>query len=190
MRANPFAYVLALVSAALMALPATGHANPRPARTAYRANVQRWHNADATPAARFTDDGRLIMRLHSINALGDAEVTPRTADGGFDEEACNEVSRVLGDSRAQRRAPIDRRLVEVLYQVAKHFRAGQISVISGYRAQATPSNHRLGRAVDILVPGTPDADVAAYARTLGFLGVGFYPVGGFVHIDVRDRSYF
>jgi hypothetical protein len=41
-----------------------------------------------------------------------------------------------------------------------------------------------------VVPGTSDADAAAYARTLGFVGVGIYPTAGFVHIDVRDRSYF
>src|SRR5262249_37145908 len=25
---------------------------------------------------------------------------------------------------------------------------------------------------------------------LGFVGVGIYPVSGFVHVDVRERSYF
>src|SRR5262249_52889029 len=33
-------------------------------------------------------------------------------------------------------------------------------------------------------------DVAKFARELGFVGVGLYPASGFVHIDVRDRSYF
>ncbi len=186
MRRTLLATVFALLGAALVR-PSESRANPQPS---YRANMQRWHNAENVPAPQYTDDGRLVLRLRSINALGTVEVTPRTPEGGFDEEALTQVSRVLGDARAQRSAPIDRRLVEVIYQIARHFRAGQISVLSGFRAQTAPSNHRLGRAVDILVPGVADADVAAYARTLGFLGVGYYPVGGFTHVDVRDRSYY
>jgi hypothetical protein len=44
--------------------------------------------------------------------------------------------------------------------------------------------------MDIVVPGTPDDEVAKFARELGFVGVGIYPTSGFVHVDVRDRSYF
>lgn len=183
--------VVASLAGALLPSPAA--ADPPRRRTAaatYRGNVNRWHDAAHVPAARFTDDGRLVLRVFSVNGLGSAEVTPATREGGFDEAACAEVSRVLGDSRARSTGAIDRRLIEVIYDVARHFRAGQVTVISGYRAQRQPSNHRLGRAADILLPGVSDADVAAYARTLGFLGVGHYPLGGFTHIDVRDRSYY
>jgi hypothetical protein len=40
------------------------------------------------------------------------------------------------------------------------------------------------------VPGAGDDEVATFARELGFVGVGIYPTSGFVHVDVRDRSYF
>jgi hypothetical protein len=65
-------------------------------------------------------------------------------------------------------------------------------VISGYRAPkpGKASNHGKGRAIDLVVPGTPDEDVAKFAREIGFVGVGIYPTSGFVHVDVRDRSYF
>jgi hypothetical protein len=52
------------------------------------------------------------------------------------------------------------------------------------------SNHGKGRAMDLVVPGASDEDVARFARDEGFAGVGIYPVSGFVHIDVRERSYF
>lgn len=184
--------VRAAMFAALALVAPAAEANPprRPALSAYRASVNHWHDTARVPAPRFTGDGALVLRVWSINGLGSAEVAPRTPQGGFDEAACAEVSRVLGDSRAQRTAPIDRRLIEVLYQVARHFRAGQVSVMSGYRAASRGSNHQLGRAVDVVVPGVADAEVAAYAQTLGLLGVGLYPVGGFVHLDVRERSYF
>ena len=139
----------------------------RSANAAYRANMRRWHDADTIPAARFTEDGRLILRLRSLNAMGTAEITPQTPDGGFDEAACAEVSRVFADSRTRRQAPIDRRLIEMVYQIARHFRAGQVTVVSGYRAEAGSSNHAQGRAVDILIPGVSDSAIAAYARTLG-----------------------
>ena len=67
--------------------------------------------------------------------------------------------------------------------------------MSGYRtpaaiASARGSNHGRGRAIDVVVPGASDADVAKLAREMGFMGVGIYPTSGFVHVDVRDRSYF
>jgi hypothetical protein len=40
------------------------------------------------------------------------------------------------------------------------------------------------------MPGVADEDVAKFAREMGFVGVGTYPTSGFVHVDVRDRSYF
>jgi len=52
------------------------------------------------------------------------------------------------------------------------------------------SNHGKGRAVDMVVPGVPDEEVARYARETGFVGVGVYPTSQFVHVDVRPRSYF
>lgn len=183
---------VAALAGALTGAPAAADPPRRraAATTAYRGNVNRWHEVANVPAARYTDDGRLVLRVFSVNGLGSAEVTPATAAGGFDEAACAAVSRVLGDSRARATGAIDRRLIEVIYDLARHFRAGQVTVVSGYRAQRQPSNHRLGRAVDLLLPGVADSEVAAYARTLGFLGVGLYPLGGFTHLDVRARSYY
>lgn len=163
---------------------------PRANLAAYRRNVTRWHDPGRASEPRYTDDGRLILRLVSLNGLGAAELTPATADGGFDEAACADAARVMGDARNHRETPMDRRLIEVVYAIARHFRAGQVTVVSGYRAEARHSNHALGRAADILIPGVRDEAVAAYARTLGFTGVGVYPVSGFTHVDVRTRSFF
>jgi hypothetical protein len=33
-------------------------------------------------------------------------------------------------------------------------------------------------------------ELAAYVRQFGFVGVGVYPKSGFVHLDVRDASFF
>jgi hypothetical protein len=44
--------------------------------------------------------------------------------------------------------------------------------------------------MDLVVPGASDEDVAKFAREEGFAGVGVYPVSGFVHVDIREHSYF
>lgn len=195
MRTTALASMFALVCAALLGSPA--QANPvrrsrsrRVSLSAYRASVNRWHDAGRVPAARVLDDGRMVLRLVSINGRGVAEVTPLRPDGGFDDAARAEISRVLGDARADRSTAMDRRLIDVIYQIAQHFHAGQVSVVSGYRADARRSNHALGRAADIVIPGTSDEAVARYAREVGFLGVGVYPHSGFVHVDVRNHSFY
>lgn len=158
--------------------------------SSYRTINQRWHNATAIPPARFTSDGRFVLRLSSLNGMGSTELTPERQDGGFDEAQRAEVARVLGDRRTNRRAPIDRRLIDVIFEIARHFEVGQVNVVSGFRAEAGRSNHAIGRAADIVLPGVRDEQVAEFARTLGFLGVGVYPHSGFVHVDVRSRSFF
>jgi uncharacterized protein YcbK (DUF882 family) len=155
----------------------------------YRANVRRWHDpSDAAPAAR-TPEGRLVLRLYSLNTHARAEITPGAGEGAarFDDAACAQVATVLMDSRTQAEHSIDPLLVEMLYRVADHFAAPEVRIVSGYRAGSGHSNHALGRAVDFIIPGATDRAVADYAQSLGDVGVGFYPVSGFVHLDVRDR---
>jgi hypothetical protein len=52
------------------------------------------------------------------------------------------------------------------------------------------SNHGKGRAIDMVVPGVADEEVARFVREMGFVGVGVYPTSQFVHVDIRPRSYF
>jgi hypothetical protein len=81
--------------------------------------------------------------------------------------------------------------MDLVYRVQRQFAAQELRVISGYRTpRVGHSNHGRGRAVDLVVPGTADEEVARFVRGLGFTGVGVYPTSGFVHVDVRERSYF
>ncbi len=186
--------LVAVLGSAALSRPAEAQprsrSRARMASSAYRQQVQRWHTAARVPEARTTPDGRFVLRLVSINSREAAEVTPRGPDGGFDEAARADVARVLGDSRTHQTHPIDRRLIDILYGMARHFQVGQVNVVSGYRAEANHSNHALGRAVDVVLPGVRDAQVAEWARGQGFVGVGVYPSSGFVHIDVRNHSFF
>jgi hypothetical protein len=88
---------------------------------------------------------------------------------------------------------VEPQLLDMLYRIQRHFNAQEIRVMSAYRTPVPGNgqgNHGRGRACDFVVPGAQDQDVARFARELGFVGVGLYPIGSFLHVDVRPQSYF
>ena len=94
---------------------------------------------------------------------------------------------------------IDSKLVIYLQQIRDHFNA-PVTITSGYRCEkhnksvngATSSRHIKGQAADIVVKGVSPAKVAAYAESIGVLGIGLYEGsdGNFVHIDTRTTKAF
>ncbi|MBI2390212.1 MAG: DUF882 domain-containing protein [Deltaproteobacteria bacterium] len=154
----------------------------------YVAMVKKWH----VPSGKAPVDaaGRPKLVLSSINGLGRVELSPLGDRGGFAPVDLDRVSHLLRSSDGAEH-PIDARLLDIAYALQRHFGAGEIRFLSGYRApKRLGSNHGYGRAIDLVVPGATDEEVATYARSLGFVGVGIYPTSGFVHLDVRDRSFF
>ena len=89
---------------------------------------------------------------------------------------------------------VDEALTVVLQCIREHFgnrTAAHNAVVGG----AKSSQHLLGRAADIRVPGVSVEDVAAYAESLmpDWGGVGRYPVKagratGWVHVDTRANK--
>jgi uncharacterized protein YcbK (DUF882 family) len=80
------------------------------------------------------------------------------------------------------------RLLSILSHVFDHFGERRIEIVSGFRNQRkTTSYHYKGSASDIRVEGVASKDLKAFVETLdaGGMGIGIYPVTGFVHIDVR-----
>jgi hypothetical protein len=102
------------------------------------------------------------------------------------------VAHVLREPSTGNEHPVDPHVLDLVYRVQTHFGAQEVRIISGYRTpkRGGTSNHGKGRAIDLVVPGVADEEVAKWAREQGFVGVGVYPVSGFVHLDVRERSYF
>jgi len=84
------------------------------------------------------------------------------------------------------------RLLQILSRVSDHFGGRPISVYSAYRPEGgnteESSRHVAGAAVDIRIRGVPNRALRDYLRTLPRVGVGYYPNGRFVHLDVRRRS--
>jgi len=157
----------------------------------YVAMVETWHERPEEKAP-LTPQGRPMLVLVSVNSGQRIELRPERDDGGFSASELERAARFLADRRTGSVFPIEPRLLDLVYKVQRHFDAPLVRVISGYRMPhgRSKSNHGYGRAIDIVIPGVSDEDVASYARGFGFVGVGIYPSSGFVHIDSRPKSYF
>jgi uncharacterized protein YcbK (DUF882 family) len=132
-----------------------------------------------------------MLVLQGINTTDHVTLAATSDRGGFSAEDLDRAAHVLRDHSGNEH-PVDPKVLDLVYRVAVHFNAQEIRIISGYRTPhaGSHSNHGKGRAIDLVVPGASDEDVAKFAREQGFCGVGVYPVSGFVHLDVRDRSFF
>ena len=53
---------------------------------------------------------------------------------------------------------------------------------------ATLSYHTRGMAADIRIPGMTPLMARDLAESMGVHGLGYYPVSGFIHVDVRDDN--
>ena len=157
---------------------------------AYIAMVKQWH-LSTDGKAPLDAAGRPKLVLYSINRGERVELEASTDAGNFPPEQLDKASYILRSGDGQMH-PVDGRLLDIVYDLQKHFKASEVRFVSGYRAplKRLGSNHGYGRAMDLVIPGTIDEWVASYVRALGFTGAGVYPISGFVHVDVRDRSYY
>ena len=180
--------------------PSTKTAARAPAASAKRAQPQvkpvaasrAWHALTPGKTAPLDSDGRPMLTLQALNMPEHVTLAASSERGGFSAEDLDRAARILRDPRTGNEHPIDPRVLDLVYRVAVHFSAPEVRIISGYRTprNGRHSNHGRGRAIDLVVPGASDEDVARFAREQGFVGVGVYPTSGFVHLDVRERSYF
>jgi uncharacterized protein YcbK (DUF882 family) len=199
-RATTLAFAIVFASGAALAepTPSPGNAHPRTARASkpqspklYPQYVKSWHTPSPDKSAPLDDTGRPKLALVSLNTNDRIELTAASDRGGFAASDLDRAAYVLRDSATGNEHPVEPRILDVVYRIQTHFQAQEIRVISGYRTpHGLGSNHARGRAIDLVVPGASDQEVAKLAREMGFVGVGIYPAGGFVHVDVRERSYF
>jgi hypothetical protein len=113
---------------------------------------------------------------------------PQGPEGGFDDSQIEVASKAFGSWEGGPR--VSARLLDLIYHAAKHFDVYHVHLVSGVRRDRSGSRHSHGLAADIVLPGVSDDELAAYFRPQGFCGVGIYTRADFVHIDVRERSYF
>jgi len=157
----------------------------------YAQSVKRWHEPTPGKSAPVDAAGRPMLALYAINTQERLEIAAASEHGGFAAHDLDRAARILREPSSGNEHPVEPRLLDVVYRIQTHFGAHEVRFISAYRTpRGRGSNHGQGRALDLIVPGATDDAVARFAREIGFCGVGIYPTSGFVHVDVRGRSYF
>lgn len=123
-------------------------------------------------------------------------------NGQYQADALFELNLLLRDWRADKVRAIDPKVFDTLYMIQRMTTAYRpFEVVSAYRSPLTNftlllegdgmgvarrSLHMDGKAVDIKLPGVHLAHLNKAAVQLGYGGVGYYPGGGFVHVDTGD----
>ncbi len=143
------------------------------------------------------------LSFHHTHSGEDLTVTFKR-DGRYDEEALKQINHFLRDWRSQDQTVMDPHLFDILWEVYRDVDGKQpIQIVSAYRSPATNamlrhrsansgvarfSQHMLGHAMDMYIPGVPLEQIRFAGLRLQRGGVGFYPTSGspFVHLDTGN----
>ncbi len=135
--------------------------------------------------------GRLEM-ISVNDSSAHVSVNIYNADGSYSDDALDELNHFWRCRRTSTEKAIEPHLFEVLSHIYDHF-GKPLELVSGFRNQKrTTSFHFIGSASDIRVTGISDEALKQYAEQLdtGGMGIGIYPHGHFIHVDVRpEPSY-
>jgi len=162
--------------------------------------------AIAAPAAadevRFFIAGIGTLAVRSMHSGAEARVTYRRPDGTYDDAALAQLRRVLrsGDGRE---GPLEPRFVELLGWLYQTTGAEKpLRIQSGYRSPAyneklrarggkaaSGSLHTEGMASDVKLDKTVLHPTWERLRALECCGAGYYPGGGFLHVDVGTPRF-
>ncbi len=118
-------------------------------------------------------------------------------DGQYDSWELARMAQLLRDHHQRETVAIDWRLADLMWVLTRLTGGESVLVHSGYRSEATntvlastkagvatDSLHKLGKALDISIPGIAGRSVAGLAAALAWGGTGYYGDAGHVHIDV------
>lgn len=135
--------------------------------------------------------GRLVMT--SVNdPSAYVSVNIYNPDGSFNDDALDSLNQMWRCRRTGTERAIDPHLFEILSHVYDRF-GKPLELVSGFRNQKrTTSFHFLGSASDIRITGVPERELMSFVESLdtGGMGLGIYPHGHFIHVDVRpEPSY-
>jgi uncharacterized protein YcbK (DUF882 family) len=127
--------------------------------------------------------------IQSANTGEEIEVKLNLATGEVDAAGYTRLRHMMRCLRTTAETPIDPRLIDLLYRISQRTRQ-KLVLVSGFRApmfsQAALSYHTRGMAADIRIPGMTPLMARDLAESMGVHGLGYYPVSGFIHVDVRD----
>jgi uncharacterized protein YcbK (DUF882 family) len=120
-------------------------------------------------------------------------------NGVYDQAALRQMNVFLADWRTKDVTKMDPALFDLIWTIYQEVRGrNPVNIVSSYRtpktnamlrarssAVAENSQHMLGKAMDIFIPGVDLYTLRAAAMRHQFGGVGYYPTSGspFVHVD-------
>lgn len=150
--------------------------------------------AKNNPPLELPEGSLSLVNTHNNERL---TVTYRREDGSYDLDALNALNWILRCPLTNQQTVMDVRTIEYLNLLDKKLGGGnEIHLISGYRSPsynsllrdnsrrvAKHSLHLSGRAIDLAISNQSLDKVRHAALKLRLGGVGYYPRGGFVHID-------
>jgi uncharacterized protein YcbK (DUF882 family) len=142
-----------------------------------------------TPPARVASGATGRFVVQSVNNGEEMEVKVNIGTGELEAGDYRRLRHLMRCLHTGAETPIDPRLIDLLYRIAQRTRQ-KIGLVSGFRAPmysvATLSYHTRGMAADIRIPGMTPLMARDLAESMGVHGLGYYPVSGFIHVDVRD----
>jgi uncharacterized protein YcbK (DUF882 family) len=148
------------------------------------------------PAAYDTEP--YSLRLHNTHTLEDINIVYRIGDN-YQPDAVARLNYFLRDHNTNDVVAYDPREFDLLHDILARLRrpGTTIDIVCGYRTQETNetlrassqgvaehSQHILGHAIDIQIPGSSTVRLRNAALSLNEGGVGYYPTSHFVHVDV------
>lgn len=142
------------------------------------------------PSVRAPGGPIVSFVVHASNTGEEMEVRLNRETGELNAEDYRKLRHLMRCLHTGAEAPTDPRLIDLLYRISQ--RTGQkILLVSGFRApmysKAKLSYHTRGMAADIRIPGMTALMARDLAESMGVKGLGYYPVSGFIHVDVRDQ---
>jgi uncharacterized protein YcbK (DUF882 family) len=158
------------------------------------------HPANSETTLSVASQVQYHLRMHHLHTGEDIDVVYRIGNT-YIPEALDQLNHFLRDHRTEDVSSYDPKEFDVLHAIMTRLGRpnGVIDIVCGYRTPwsnnflrtssddtgvAEHSQHMLGKAIDIRVPGVSTVTLRNAALALHAGGVGFYPVSQFVHVDV------
>jgi uncharacterized protein YcbK (DUF882 family) len=175
----------ALLVIAALCVSAPGWAGARKKRVA----GFKGHNASKSSLRTEPLDkpsGDVWVRAENLNE--EVRVNIYKADGSFDNAALAQLDELFRCTKTGEVRAVRAELYEQLSRFYDHFEGKRIDLVSGLRGdERNSSRHFHASAMDIKIRGISIKEMYKYAESLdgGGMGVGIYPVSGFIHVDFR-----
>src|SRR5262245_13216938 len=130
--------------------------------------------------------GNIWLRAENLGE--ELRVNIYKPDGSFDDAALAQLDELFRCSQTGAVRAVRAELYEQLSRFFDHFEGKRIDLVSGFRfAERNSSRHYHASAMDIRIKGVSINAMYKFAESLdaGGMGVGLYPVSGFIHVDFR-----